>query len=272
MQQVTSIDGTRIAYTTQGSGEPVLLVHGGPSTGEAWDLVVPELSSRFAVTVMDRRGRGASGDADDYSLELEAADVLAVLDALGDRVHLVAHSSGARVALLAAGRTRGLCSLTLYEPPLSFAHLPESFADDLEQLVEQGRSAAAAERFLLQVAATPEETEIVKGIPAVWERLLAAMPTVPREARAMMAGSVDLEGASHIDVPVLLLVGQATTSPMFLDGLDELQAALGDVRREVIPGQRHLANAFAPEPFARLLTEFLEQVRQPAPVRTPSSA
>lgn len=47
---------------------------------------------------------------------------------------------------------------------------------------------------------------------------------------------------------------------MFVDGLEELQAALPDVRQVDLPDQRHLANGFAPEVLADGIGSFLESV------------
>jgi pimeloyl-ACP methyl ester carboxylesterase len=259
MERVMSVDGTPIAYTCGGSGAPVLLVHGGPSTGEAWAAVTPLLESRFTIAAMDRRGRGASGDGHEYSLDLEAADVAAVVEALGGDVHLVGHSSGARVALLAATRRPGLQSLTLYEPPLSLTPVEDDLNRVME-LVRAGKTEAATELFFSGVAATSEELERIRSLPAVWDRFVASIHSAPREARALLDSGVDHVACGRIDVPVLLLVGALTTAPQFVDGLDELEAAFGDVRREVIPGQRHLANAFAPEAFAGIVETFLDRV------------
>src|SRR5688500_6780198 len=94
VQHTTSADGTPLGYRTSGRGEPLLFVHGIATTGADWNFVKPHLRERFSLVVMDRRGRGASGDASEHSMEREAEDVLAVLDAIDGRL-LVGHSYGA---------------------------------------------------------------------------------------------------------------------------------------------------------------------------------
>lgn len=263
METVRSVDGTTIAFERVGHGPPVLLVHGGPSSGEAWSLVTPHLRSRFTVVTMDRRGRGSSGDGTGYSLDLESADVAAVADAIGGRIHLVAHSSGSVVALRTAPHLDGLRSLTVYEPPVGNDHWPDDLWDRIEELVDSGGAGAATELFVRHIA-TRRELEAVRAIPEVWERLRGSMPVAPREGRALVSSPLDLDEVSRIDAPVLLLVGEGTTSPVFLDGLEELEAALPDVRRIELPGQRHLANGFAPEVLAGQIGSFLESVDEGA--------
>src|SRR6267143_3379659 len=64
---INSKDGTPIGLWKTGSGPSLLAVHGTAADDTAWDTVVPLLASTFAVYAMDRRARGASGDADGYS-------------------------------------------------------------------------------------------------------------------------------------------------------------------------------------------------------------
>ena len=260
METVTSSDGTNIAFRREGAGDPVLLFHGGgPATAESWAQVVPALSPWYEISVMDRRGRGASRPIQDYSLELEFDDLAAVVDALGGRVHLVGHSSGARVAMLAVSRGLDVRSLTLYEPPLSLAETDGVF-ERVEELLANGDAEAALEHFLAEIAATPDELAMVRSLPEVWARMVDTVPFAPKEAAALGTLDVDAAVAARIEVPVLLLVGGLTDSPQFLDGLDEVEAALPDVRRVTIPGQRHMANAFAPDALAGAVREFLTSI------------
>ena len=112
VQHATSADGTPIGYRLTGNGEPLLFVHGVATTGADWLFVRPHLRERFTVVTMDRRGRGSSGDAAGYSMDREAEDVLAVLEAVDCRL-LAGHSYGALCSILAAQRTDRLERLVL---------------------------------------------------------------------------------------------------------------------------------------------------------------
>src|SRR5271155_5598457 len=79
---VAGADGVRIGLLTAGSGPPLLLVHGGVGQIERWEPLWEPLSRRWRVTAMDRRGRGSSGDGQQYSIEAEYGDVAAVAAAL----------------------------------------------------------------------------------------------------------------------------------------------------------------------------------------------
>ncbi|WP_255681434.1 alpha/beta fold hydrolase [Natrinema sp. SYSU A 869] len=51
-------------------------------------------ADHYTVYAVERRGRGESGDAAEYKLEREAEDVVAVVEAIDERVTLLGHSGG----------------------------------------------------------------------------------------------------------------------------------------------------------------------------------
>jgi non-heme chloroperoxidase len=97
MSTITTKDGTEIFYKDWGKGQPVVLSHGWPLTGDAWDVQMMFLSSHGYRTIAhDRRGHGCSAqpwhgnDMDTYADDL--AELIEQLD-LKDVV-LVGHSTG----------------------------------------------------------------------------------------------------------------------------------------------------------------------------------
>jgi len=54
------INGIKIWYAVFGSGEPVILLHGGLSNSNCWGKQVPVLAEHYQVVVMDSRGHGRS--------------------------------------------------------------------------------------------------------------------------------------------------------------------------------------------------------------------
>jgi len=100
--------------TEWGDGDRIVLVHGSLRAGvETWSAQRP-LASDYRLVVVDRRGFGDSppGHGD---FDRDARDVAELLEA-GD--HVVGHSYGAVVALLAAARRpQFVRSLTVIEPP-----------------------------------------------------------------------------------------------------------------------------------------------------------
>jgi pimeloyl-ACP methyl ester carboxylesterase len=95
-------DGTTIAWTRSGSGDPVVLVHGITESAASFDPVAERLGASHEVITFDLRGHGESGHADTYDLGSMATDVATVIDAAGvERPHLVGHSLGGAVVTAA---------------------------------------------------------------------------------------------------------------------------------------------------------------------------
>ncbi|MFG1922209.1 alpha/beta fold hydrolase [Cryptosporangium sp. NPDC048952] len=100
----TTVDGLRTYYETHGTGDPVVLLHGGLGNATHFTAQIPELAQHYQVIVPERRGHGRTPDADGrLTYRLMAAETSAFLDTLGiASAHLVGWSDGAMVAALVA--------------------------------------------------------------------------------------------------------------------------------------------------------------------------
>ncbi|SPK73104.1 N-formylmaleamate deformylase [Cupriavidus taiwanensis] len=103
--------------------DAVIIVPGITSPAVTWGFVGERFGQQFDTYVLDVRGRGLSqaGAELDYSLDAQAADVVAFAAALGlQRYAVVGHSMGARIGIRAArGKPAGLTRLVLVDPPVS---------------------------------------------------------------------------------------------------------------------------------------------------------
>ena len=121
-------DSTAVARVGGNPAGPVLvLLHGFPQTHVMWHRVAQALADRFFIVMPDLRGYGDSAlkpgvaelpDHSQHSKRAMAADVVAVLDALGvEQFFLCGHDRGGRVAhrlaLDFAQRVRGLCVIDI---------------------------------------------------------------------------------------------------------------------------------------------------------------
>jgi pimeloyl-ACP methyl ester carboxylesterase len=100
MPQV-QVGDVNLNYEVRGGGDPLLMVMGlGGSSAEWSPALVDELARSFRTIIYDNRGTGRSDKPDiPYSLEMFAADAIAILDALKiDRVHLFGVSMGGMIA------------------------------------------------------------------------------------------------------------------------------------------------------------------------------
>mgnify|MGYP006277452141 CR=1 FL=1 len=124
-------DGARIHYEEQGSGAPLLLIHGLGSSGRDWALQRPFVQARHRVITCDLRGHGRSDcPPGPYSIPQFARDVALLLrHCEASPAHVVGLSMGGMVALeLAVHNRRALRSLTRQPHQLDVAELKTSSA------------------------------------------------------------------------------------------------------------------------------------------------
>jgi pimeloyl-ACP methyl ester carboxylesterase len=95
------LNGFRLHYDDRGTGEPLLLLHGGMGIGSDWRYVFPQDPEPYRVIVPDLRGHGRSTNpANTFTFRQCAADILALLDHLRiDRVRAIGMSMGAKTLL-----------------------------------------------------------------------------------------------------------------------------------------------------------------------------
>ena len=97
-------DGVKIQFTSDGEGEPVILIHGYQATGSLnWKMpgIVRMLSDDYRVIVMDVRGHGKSEDAPDDAYGIEAVhDVVRLMDYIGiEKAHIAGYSMGGMITI-----------------------------------------------------------------------------------------------------------------------------------------------------------------------------
>jgi pimeloyl-ACP methyl ester carboxylesterase len=261
LTRVVSRDRTEIGYFTSGEGPPLVLVHGLLGDHTRWDALRPHLEPHFTVHAVDRRGRGASGDAPEYAFEREREDVATVIDAVaedaGTSVDVMGSSGGAIYSLGAAALTANIRRLVLFEPPPADVArlLPTGLLERLDALLEEGDyEGVLVESYRAIVGLSDQQIEHLRSQPA-WTNRIAAARTVPRELR-LPRDAFTAEQASSVSVPTLVLVG-SDTPPPYRESARAVAAALPGAEAVVLEGQGHGAEMFAPETVAREVVAFL---------------
>lgn len=112
MQRVSSADGCAIAYESSGSGPALVVVNGAFGTRASGAPLGEALDSEFTVYRYDRRGRGDSENRPVYEVAREMQDLAAIAHAAGGDPFVFGHSSGAALALEAAGGGVAMRGLT----------------------------------------------------------------------------------------------------------------------------------------------------------------
>ncbi len=246
MEEVTSEDGTTIAFERSGEGPPIVIVSGALSDRSGATEVASLLARRFTVIAYDRRGRGDSGDTAPYAVDREVEDIEALIFAAGGQASVFGHSSGAVLALEAA-RTfpDRIAKLALYEPPLivdSRAPLPEDFVTRLDALVSADRRGDAVAYFLMTGPGMP--AEVVAGMrqEPFWASFESIAHTLVYDGslvRGVTGGSpAPLRRWASVDVTTLVMDGGA--SPDWIrNAALALTEVLPDAQQRTLEGQDH---------------------------------
>ena len=255
---VRSADGTPLAVWADGQGPPLVLVHGSLCDYTHFGPLVAELREHMSTFAMDRRGFGASGDADGYSVEREFEDVAAVVEAAagsGGQVAVFGHSYGAGVAMGGAALAGGVHHLVLYEPGLGIAYAPGAI-EEIEAAVAAGDLETAALLVLVGIVGlTEKEVADLRSGPR-WPGLLAYTPSVPRECRAEDGWVYRPGRLDGITAPTLMLTGSDTPYDLKA-ATDKAAAAMGGARVQVLEGHAHLAHRTDPAVVAAAIRRFV---------------
>ena len=213
------VDGREVAYRTQGSGATVIAIHCSSSHSGQWKPLMTACKRKYRVIAPDMHGYGQSapipagkGTWFDYDIVM----LRAFIDAANGPVHLIGHSLGAALCIMAARENPKVASLCLYEPVL-FSLLEE--ANDVEAneawwisarvhgLLRVGQRRSAAKHF---VDFWSGEGTWDLYEPRVQDYIEA---TVDRVADDWAGQFLELEGAVchgdlvHLKIPTLLMRG-----------------------------------------------------------------
>src|SRR3954465_12612230 len=251
-----------VVVTERGTGPPILLVHAGGSTGVVWSRVAEMLAGVFRVLVYDRptyRTRTPPRGAE--AMDAEVADLLPVAGAVDEPLLVVGHSSGGVVVLEAALRRR-FAGLLLYEPPVAVDRPIGAEAlrrgraaldrdDPHEAMVIHARDIVGANRFGVLV---------FRLLPFVGRPRVAHAAGQIADDEALESLGVGIYRYAAIDVPVLLLGGERSPTPLRAR-LDALAAVLPRAAPvEILAGQGHVATVRAPDQVAAVIAGFAGRV------------
>src|SRR5687767_4904121 len=96
------VNGIKMYYEIYGSGEPLVLIHGGGSTIQTtFGKIIPLLAKHFTIIAMDLQNHGRSGTRNvKQTFEQDAADVISLLKNLGiSKASVLGFSNGGTTAL-----------------------------------------------------------------------------------------------------------------------------------------------------------------------------
>lgn len=265
---VLSKRNLKIDHTDDGQGQPIVLIHSSVSANRQWRALTEALKDRYRVLAINLFGYGETtpwSGRSPQSLYAQAQLVMALCEALGNRIHLVGHSFGGSVALKAAmllGPRVG--SLILLEPNPFYlleqhgrtrAFLESrSLRDHVKHFGSRGDWPRVAERFadywLGDGAwnAMPEKRRaaFAESLPPnfhEWDAVMGEETTL-EECKALSAGTLVVSDAAT-RLPIREIVG------LFADACPHWSF-------HTIPEGGHMAPLTRPELINPVIREFLD--------------
>jgi pimeloyl-ACP methyl ester carboxylesterase len=247
----------RTYYELRGTGDPLLLLHGGMCTVETLDGLAAPLSQRYQVVLPERRGHGRTPDvAGPITYDLMAEDTIGFVDALRlSRLHVAGWSDGAVVGLLVALRRPDLVrSLVLIGQGVSHDGDPDEMREMLAGLPPDAALPIEILPPMLQrlyAAVSPDGPD---HFPVVFERLSRTWRTEP---------SIPLADLAGVSAPTLVMV--ADDDMVTIAHANAMRRALPRAQLAVVPGATHGMPMEEPDIVAQLILRFLGRVDTGAP-------
>lgn len=266
VESVNSADGTPISYRTTGTGPGLIIVPGALALATDFDHLATALAARFTVHTIERRGRGASGpQGDNYSSDLECADIEAVRAATGARF-VFGHSFGGFLALEAALKDSAFERMAVYEPGVCIdGSIPMDWTAQCQRQLDAGEP---FEAFLTFVQGINPQTSgkaprwLLRAILPMAikkrERLqkYALLPGTIREHAEEARRNNDFPKYAQITTPVLLMVGKEADKTGAGRAPGRLKDILPNSELAIFPKLDHFGPEKDPAAIAAAVTAF----------------
>jgi len=219
------VNDLHMYYEMYGSGQPVVLLHGGMTTLEDFSLVLPAFSRTRQVIAFERQGHGHTADIDrPFSLEQWADDVAALLKYLNiEQSDIFGYSTGGTVALAFALRHPTMVrKLVLASAIYNSEGYAPGILEGLKHMKAENLPPIMRERYM-KVAPRPQD----------WQALVEKSA----KAAATFTGWQKKE-IRTISAPTLVMVGDSDT--VRTEHAVELYRLIAHARLAVLPATDHI--------------------------------
>ena len=235
------VNGIQMYYAVFGSGDPVLLIHGGLGHADIWASQVATLSKTHKVIVADSRGHGRSTRTEEpYGYDLMASDYLALLDYLKiDKTALVGWSDGGIIGI----------DIALHHPETLtrlYAQAANVTTDGVDPGVMTDKTFGAyIERSGVdykKLSKTPDQYDAFVGqISKMWE-------TQPNWTK---------EELGKITTPTAIVAGDHDEA-IKREHTDYMASVIPGAKEIILPNASHFAMLQAPDEYSQSALEFID--------------
>lgn len=243
--------GAKFPFVQAGDGEPVLFVHGAFADYRAWEPLREDVAEehRFIAYTQRQFGTGDWPEEPGFSRDVHEEDLVALLEAWGEPMHLVGWSYSGPIVLQAAlDRPDLVRRVVIFEPTLET--VVEGKPEHAQALADWGAGWGPAAEALQggdSEKAIQLSIEYVFGLPeggfetlpeAARGMFLDNAHTVPKLFGAPPPTPMTCDDLGGVQAPVLILWGTETL-PFFEAAAREVAACLPNATLGEIPGSGH---------------------------------
>ncbi|MCE3222563.1 MAG: putative 3-oxoadipate enol-lactonase [Nitrospira sp.] len=255
----------RVAYDDHGTGLPLVFLHAFPLNRSMWAPQIAELSQQFRTITIDLRGHGESDAALwNFSLELYADDVCALLDHLGiPQTVLVGLSMGGYISLAFSQKYGNRLKALVLADTRAQADSADSRTGRFnlaQTAISQGPGAVADIMLpkLLGPTSLQTKPELVEYVRKTI--MTASVSGLITDLMAMAQRPDSVHQLRTITAPALIVIGEEDRTTPLADA--QLMAErIPRGRLAVIPFAGHLSNLEQPDMFNDLVSRFVEELR-----------
>jgi 2-succinyl-6-hydroxy-2,4-cyclohexadiene-1-carboxylate synthase len=264
-------NGLRVRTVGEGTGIPVLMVHGFTGTAEGWgEGILEGLAHQRQVLAVDLPGHGeSSGDRDPerFTMDRVVADLVAVLDDRGiEKADWVGYSMGGRISVAAAVTHPERIHRLVLESASPGLRAEDARARRRRQddLLARRIEAQGIEAFVDYWMAQPLFSTQLRLPPAVLgdsrRRRLRNDPTaLAHVLRGMGTGSQPSywDRLAGVAIPTLLLTGELDAR--YTRIASEMAALLQKARHVIVPDAGHTIHLELPRAWLRVVSTYFEE-------------
>lgn len=267
MTEYKTIDGTSYAYTIEGDGTPLVLLHGFTGRKETWKHFISEIDGNYRILTIDLPGHGSTVAKKKVTMDQFVKDLYELTrDLEFDSFHLLGYSLGGRTALsYALHYPETIESLVLESasPGLKTAkERKERIAWDkqlAEMIIEKGLKQFVAYWENIPLFASQKALDERVKMEVRGERLSQSAIGLAQSLLGMGTGAQRSwwDQLKTIQFPLLLIVG--SLDEKFIHINEAIAEEVKTSKLEVVEGAGHAVHLEQKEMFAKIVMSFVNK-------------
>ncbi|MBB5517198.1 pimeloyl-ACP methyl ester carboxylesterase [Rubricella aquisinus] len=248
-----------LSTPSEGTGTPLLIVHGLFGSGRNWGAIAKRLSAQRPILSVDMRNHGDSPRTDSHTYQDMADDLAQVIEDAGGPMHVLGHSMGGKAAMiLALTRPELVDKLIVADiAPVAYGHTQMPLIDAMRALDLGGVTRRSdADKALAAAIPDPGTRAFLIQSLAIGEgdvRWKLNLDTLATEMDKILSFPL----ISGVHQGEALFVTGGTSDYVQAAHRPAIRALFPEARFETIAGAGHWLHAEQPRPFVEVVDRFL---------------